>query len=159
MRVSSSLRTASVMLLFSLLVTACSSPRMELPSGFLEIQAPGGEFKATNPDEARLWIRDFEDPDEGALDFWSETLTKDFTRNRGYVLEESFEVRTREGVPGRAHEFSARIDGEPHHYLIALFVIEGFSGTTIRVVEFSARDDVFDAAVGGIREKLTSVEG
>ena len=46
-----------------LFLTGCSGISMDVPTPFLRLETPRAELKATTPDDARLWVREFEDHD------------------------------------------------------------------------------------------------
>ncbi|MEW6743828.1 MAG: hypothetical protein AB1486_13820 [Planctomycetota bacterium] len=148
-------RTGVVLALATL--TGCAAISMKVPQGFLQLETPRDELKATSPDEAKIWVREFEDPNKGDLAFWADVLRKDLTRNRGYELVEEGATRDVQGRPGTWMQFELVLGGEPQGYLVAVFVIEGSSANTIRVAELVARKPVFDASVGAVREALATL--
>jgi len=139
----------SAVLGLCLLAGACAI-EMDLPEPFLQLDTPGSWLKATTPDDARLWVREFADPDQGSVQFWSEALKNDLTRNRGYALVETGEARDQEGREGVRMEFRTTTQGERVGYLVAVFVLPGSSSNTIRVLEFTAREAVFASHVDAV---------
>ncbi len=139
------------------LAGGCAPLEMELPQGFLQLETGHEELKATTPDEARLWVREFDDRDQGDLSFWSSTLQNDLERRRGYRLVRVDDTEDAAGRAGVVMELAATVEGEPQGYLIAIFVIAGGSTNTIRVVEFVARDAVFAEHAGAVRAALRTL--
>src|SRR5690606_2374573 len=73
-------------LLCALLALAAScSVTMDLPQDFLRLETTG-DLKAVSGDDARIWVREFETPDEAPLAFWVEALRHDLVQQRGYDL-------------------------------------------------------------------------
>lgn len=130
---------------------------MDLPEPFLQLHTSGRELKATTPDDARLWVREFEDQDQGGLPFWAATLHNELTGSRGYELIEQSELRDGSGCPGRLFELRALVDGERWGYLVAVFVRAGTWSNTICVAEFVAREDTFTTHAPAIRTALTTL--
>jgi len=96
---------------------------MDLPENFLELERSRAEFKATSPRDARLWVKRFEDENDGDLAFWVQTLRNDLLSNRsGYVpTGEPRTIVAADGSRGTAMEFTSRIDGIEVGYLIAVW--------------------------------------
>lgn len=140
-----------------LLLTGCSGISMEVPTPFLRLETPRDELKATTPDDARLWVREFEDRDKGGLAFWAATLQNDLTGNRGYQLVGAEDIRDAAGRDGRALHLEATANGEAWSYLVAVFVREGTFSHTIRVAEFVARGEVFAKHVEAVRGALATL--
>ena len=67
----------------SLLLGACTI-QADLPSEFLRLDSQQRELKAMTADDARLWVREFDDPEDGNLAFWTEALRNDLVDRRGY---------------------------------------------------------------------------
>lgn len=137
---------------------ACARLSMELPHGFLQLETPRSEFKATTPDDARLWVRQFTDRDQGDLSFWAETLKLDLIDNRGYVLDEETELLDTEDREGVQMKFSVTTEGERYGYLVAVFVIDGGSENTIRVAEFIAPRAVFAQYVEVVQNSILTIQ-
>ncbi|MCC6673068.1 MAG: hypothetical protein IT458_18530 [Planctomycetes bacterium] len=138
-------------LLLPVLLAGCTSLGMDLPEGFLRLHASG--WRAVSADDARLWVREFDDPERGTLAFWAATLTEEFTRNRGYAPVGASEVQDKAGRTGRLMEFAATVDGERCGYLIAVWSL----GSKLRTVEFTARDEVYRRHVAAVRQGLATV--
>ncbi len=136
----------------------CSSIEMELPPDFLQLQTGGFELKAITPDDARLWVREFEDRDQGDLQFWASSLKVDLEENRGYSPVEETELRDDQGREGIQMRFALTTEGEPHGYLVAVFVFEGSSTNTIRVAEFVAPSGVFQHHLEGVKAALVTIK-
>jgi hypothetical protein len=147
------------LLLPLLFATACAVP-MTPPPDFVVLKDPGDGWRAVTADDARLRVRDLAEPTEGGVAFWAEALHKDLLL-RGYVANGSGEVKNAAGTVGRWHEFTANVQGERTGYLVAVWVIEPglFGKGGLRVAEFAAKDDVFQARVEAVRAALTSVKG
>ena len=130
---------------------------IELPKDFLVLdQFDGAEdFRAVTGDDARVWIREFEDPNAADREFWRQAVEYDFTQQRGYELVAKGEVKNRSEVTGDWFECAANVGGERFGYLVAVWV----SGKQIRTVEFTARADVWKARVESVRAALRTVRG
>ncbi|MFK7739748.1 MAG: hypothetical protein AB8H80_05445 [Planctomycetota bacterium] len=134
---------------------ACHAP-MELPAGFVELRDMRGEnagFRAVTSDDARLWLRDLYEPTDGGVDFWIESLRRDFVEQRGHLVVDAGEVDDHHGQKGRWLQLRADSDDGPVGYLVAVWDV----GDCVRVVEFAAAQEVFDARVAAVRKALQSV--
>ena len=151
------MRSSRVPIVGLLLLAGCRSIAMDLPAPFLQLDTPGAELKATTPDDARLWVREFEDRDRGGLAFWAATLQNDLAGNRGYQLVAADDVRDAAGRVGRLLHLEASANGERWSYLVAVFVVEGMFSHTIRVAEFVARDTVFATYADAVRAALPTL--
>lgn len=140
-----------------LVVLASSCVTMETPKSFLVIDRGGGELKATTPEDDRLWVRTFDDEDEGDLSFWREALKNDLVKNRGYTLLSEATITDGTGAQGAEMIVEATVDGRAYKELVALFVHEGVLGNTIRVVEFVAEKDRFDTQVADVRAAVQTL--
>ena len=77
----------SLLLLVAALLplTACSTLEADLPETFLQLDTDRDELKATTPDGALFWVREFDDQHGGGLEFWTAALREDFVEGRGLV--------------------------------------------------------------------------
>ena len=91
-------------------LAGCASARMDLPKGFLELE-DRHDFQAVTADDARIWIREFSDPNEAPLEFWIGVLTHEFTKQRGYELVGQGTVTASLGT-GSWFECAANVRGE-----------------------------------------------
>ena len=137
---------------------ACATP-IDLPDSFVELQDNGQGFRAVTSDDARVWVRELYDSTEASVDFWTETLRRDFVDGRGYELRGEGEVLDRDGDSGRWLELTGNVGGERVDYLVALWVDRGWlgGGNRLKVVEFAARHEVFTARVDAVRAALATV--
>jgi hypothetical protein len=136
-----------------LLFAGCAT-QIDLPKDFLQL-SDSVQFQAVTGDDARVWIRDFEDPDAASREFWAQAVEYDFVQQRGYELIAKGEVKNRSGTAGDWFECAANVGGERVGYLVAVWV----SGTKIKVAEFAARNEVFKARVESVRAALRTVRG
>lgn len=143
------------LILATSLLSGCLT--MEIPARFLSDEDSAEGLKAVSPDEAKLWVREFNDPDQGGLDFWAEALKNDLVGHRGYTLIEENDVTDREGRKGVEFVFEMSIQGIPHRYAVTLFVLEGWWWNTIRVSEFAAEKKIFDGYLAGVRESNRTI--
>jgi hypothetical protein len=143
-----------------LLVLPACATTMDLPPDFLRLH--GNLLKATTPDDARLWVREFADPDAGPLEFWSKVLERDCVQNRGYELVGASDVHDGAGHAGRQFEFRTAADGERYGYLVSLFVLPGsflpWSHQHVLVAEFTAREAVFTQRLASVRTAIATLE-
>ena len=152
-------RTA--VLLACLLLPACSM-QMALPKDFLQVERhfASSEFKAVTADDARVWVREFDDADRGGLEFWLVTLKTDCTDRRGYQFVGEGECKDGDGHAGKWLEFRGVVAGEKQGYLIAVFLrATGWfgNGQSVRTVEFAAREDQFLARQRAVLDALPTV--
>lgn len=140
------------------LLGSCSIA-MDVPPPFLQLESPGDELKATTPDDARLWVREFADPDEGDASFWSDALGHDLEL-RGYQpVGDVEDVRDAEGRVGHLRTYTVDVDGREHGYLVAVFVRSTWLGDHfVRVAEFVAPKARFDELAPAVRAALATLE-
>ena len=149
--------------LVSLQLCSCSL-YMKVPLGFLQLQTSGSELKAQSPDEARLWVREFHDHDQGKLEFWAKALSRDLIESRGYQLTDTRAVKDLAKRQGTELRFTTNLGGTQRGYMIAIFVFEGsrlniFAAryNIIRVVEFTAEKAVFDRYIEAVHLAIASL--
>jgi len=130
---------------------------LDVPARFLVVEKRSSEIRAMSPDEARIWVREFTDENRGDLEFWSEALREEFVENRGYTALEEEATTDAAGRAGRVLVYEATLEGAPHRYLCALFVVPGWWSNTIRVVEFVAPKPLFDGYVADVKSSLGSL--
>ncbi len=140
----------------ALAVSSCVG--LQVPPDFLVVARDLGELKAVTADDARLWVREFPDPDRGDLAFWTRTLKNDLVKNRGYVLIGEAATKDAQGNPGTELLLETTVRGRPLRELLALFVYPGLLDGRIRVVELVAEPLAFDATVEGVRESIAAME-
>jgi hypothetical protein len=141
------------------LLSGCLS--MQTPEKFLMVVKGGlfaDEIKAISPDEAKLWVREFSDMDQGDFEFWADALKNDFVENRGYTPLGENEVQDDADREGAELLFETTVQGVPHRYSITLFVLEGWLWNTIRVAEYAAPKEIFDKYLETVRESVRTVE-
>lgn len=152
-----SARASSLLIVAALPLGSCAI-QMDLPQEFLVLQTSGDQLKATTPEDARVWVREFADPDGGTLDFWAATLKNDLIDNRGYRLQREDDVQDGSGRPGRLMELLATVGGEQQGYLVAVFTVPGMFGDSVRVLEFAARKEVYDRHVESVRAAISTLQ-
>jgi hypothetical protein len=148
--------------LFTLLglLTACATPPITLPADFVELRDPGEGFRAVTADDARLRVRDLEEETDAGAVFWAGTLKSDLVQ-RGYEIVGEGAIGDRTGVQGQWLEWVANAQGERVGYLVAVWPRErGLlrQRPYLQVVEFMARDAVYQQRVEAVRKALGSVQ-
>lgn len=141
----------AALLVMALAAFACATP-IRLPKDFLELKSSGG-FRAVTGDDARVWVREFEDPNTASLAFWATALEHEFTQQRGYDLVGKGAVKNRDGDEGAWFECATNVAGRRTGYLCAVWV----DGDDVQVVEFAADAEVFAARVEAVRNALKTV--
>jgi hypothetical protein len=127
---------------------------IEPPARFLVVEREPSSLKAITPEESRLWVRDFPDESKGGLPFWRDTLRADFEKNRGYTLISEATIVDGDGREGLLLTWEATLGGEAWRELMAVFVIPGWFENTIRVVEYVAQTEAFDAEVDEVKKAI-----
>ena len=151
------LRLAAILLL--VFATACAAP-ITLPKGFVELRDGGQGYRAVTSDGARLRVRDLTEPTGGGVEFWTETLRLDLVQQRGYQQIDAGEVKDAAGEPGQWLRFAANVDGERFGFLVAVWSHDPWwplASNYLRVVEFTAREEVFAAHVEAVQQALATV--
>lgn len=134
-----------------LLATGCTTSRMETPQNFVAL-AEGEGLKFISSDEAKLWVREFRVPEQGDLEFWTQSFLHDTVNKRGYELKTQDPVAGRDGSSdGHEMVFATLVDGRPHQYLVTLYVEPRGTGSTVRVVEFLAENKAFEEHLAEVR--------
>lgn len=134
------------------LACGCAAP-IRLPKDFLVLER-AGDYQAVTGDDARVWIRDFEDPNRASLAFWTSAVEHEFTQQRGYDLVAKGAIKNRAGDEGAWFECAANVRGERVGYLVAVWV----DGRDVHVVEFAARAETFAARVESVRSALKTYD-
>ena len=145
-----------------LALTACTGfgpPKADLPRDFLVLDRhEPSTFEATTADGARFLVRDFVDHDEGTLAFWSAALHNDLVEHRGYEpVGDAASVRDAANREGTVQTYRTRHEGVEHGYLTALWVIGTGDRHWIRVAEFTAPTEEFEAHVETVRAALVTL--
>jgi len=140
----------------ALLANSCVS--MQVPKDFLVVDKGMGELKAVTPEDAKLWVRTFDDPDGGDLAFWSKTLKNDLTKNRGYLLVGEEPIKDKRGREGVALLVDTTLQGKPTRELLALFVLPGWPDNQIRVVELVADKETFERALPDVKQAIATLD-
>ena len=139
-----------------LLTGGCVS--IQAPKDFLVVDQAVGEIKAVTPDDAKLWVRTFDDPNQGSLAFWSQTLKNDLTKNRGYLLVGEEPIKDQAGREGLAILVETTLQGKPTRELLALFVLPGWPDNRIRVVELVADKETFERVLPDVKQAIATLD-
>lgn len=131
---------------------------MQAPERFMVTDRGGESLKAITPEESKLWVRSFNDDNEGGLAFWRDALAEDLKKNRGYVILSEADTKDANGNAGKELVFETSVNGRPVRELLALFVYDGMFGDTIRVVEYVAEKDQFEKEVAGVRASIGTMK-
>lgn len=131
--------------------SACAAP--PAPEGFLVVDDGWDRVKAIATDESMFWVRSFDDPHRGSLDFWHATLKSDLVDHRGYVVLDERDVRW-EGAPAVELLCEVTAKGRARRYLVTFRVEEGALVHEIHVAELVADKETFDAHLAGARAAL-----
>jgi hypothetical protein len=144
---------------FWLFCAGCVAP-VDLSRDFVTLSAHDDypDFRAVTGDDARVWLRRFDDENDGDLPFWSQALTHDFAE-RGYDVIEQGEVADAAGATGHWLRCAANVQGEHTGYLVAVWVAPRTwgAGCRVTVFEFAARDEVFAARVDDVKKALATL--
>ncbi len=141
---------------FASLASGCIS--FTPPDRFLVVDKGFDELKAITPEESKLWIRDFDDDDQGGLAFWHDALRTDLKDNRGYLVVSEADVKDGGGTPGKEMVVESTVNGRTFRELLSLFVYGGVFSDTIRVVEYVAEKPTFDKEVDGVRKSVGTLK-
>lgn len=135
----------------ALLTSACATS-MRLPKDFLLLEHCD-DLRAVTGDDARIWARELEDENEAPLAFWAAAVEHDLVEQRGYELVAKGEIEGKRSAAGVWLECAVNVRGERIGYLLGLWV----RGHEVRVVEFTARAEVFAARVDDVKKALPTV--
>ena len=127
--------------------------------GFLVVKKDRAELKAITPDASKLWVREFEAPSQGNLDFWAKALKDDLVNHRGYQLIAQRRVKDTKDNEGVELAFDVVVQGTAHRYLVTVYVLDTpfwQSASTVRTIEFAAPAETFDKYVAGVRQACGS---
>lgn len=139
----------------ALFATGCVS--VTTPEQFVVTSEASEHVRMVSSDDALYWVREFEDDFDGNLQFWADTLHKEFTDNRGYLILETKDFTDKNGRAGKEFLAEVTVDSVPHRYLCFLTVRSTFMGRVIRVAEYTAPKDVFDRHVEKVRESALAI--
>lgn len=130
---------------------------MQVPERFLVVERGPGVLRAITPEESKIWARDFDDETKATLAFWKDAVKADLVKNRGYTLINESQIQDGAGHQGLLMTLEATLGGRPVRELLAVFVIDGVCSNTVRVAEYVADKDAFDAEVEGVKKSLTTL--
>lgn len=136
---------------------SCVSFQLQVPQRFLVVEHEGRTLKALTPDESKIWVRDFDDDTFGSLAFWKEALTGDLVKSRGYRLVSEAPVVDGAGRAGASLVLETTLGGRVVRELMAVFVVPGTCANTIRVLEFVADKEAFEAELAGVQASLSTM--
>ncbi len=129
----------------AIFATACGTvSKVKTPTGFValsddQIEWKNYQWKAVSPDGAVVILREVENEQEGAIDFWSEALERDIIANQGYKHIETTDVEAA-NLSGKLMRFEALYGGLPYRYNVAIFVTDDW----IITVETAASEEVYE---------------
>jgi hypothetical protein len=135
-------------------LSSCLS--IEAPS-FLVLESGTDSLKAMTPEDARIWVREFDDPSQGDLGFWTQALRNDLVSNRGYTLLEERKVKDADGEEGVEMHFEVTAGGRAQRYIAALYVFEGLFSNTIRVAEYVAPRELHGKYEAEVRKAFAAI--
>lgn len=151
---------ALLVLLCCQLLAACGALKLQLPAEFLPLEERP-DFKAVTADDARVWCREFSEPNGGDLAFWAETLRHDLVEQRGYTLVAEGDVADGDSHAGKWFECAATVDGERRGYLVAVFRIDrGLlkKRPYVRTLEFTAREEDFQRLLPAVKQAIPTLQ-
>ena len=122
--------------------------------GFLIVANDRAELKALTADASKLWVREFAVSQRTNLDFWTKALRSELVGHRGYHLNEEQRVRAGKGNEGTEMVCDVTVQGQPHRYLIGVYVLAGSfwrRGGAVRTVEFVAPVATFEKSAVVVR--------
>ena len=141
----------------ALAVGASGCLTMQVPERFLVVERGCGVLRAITPEESKIWARDFDDETKASLAFWKDAVKADLIKNRGYTLIAESQIQDGGGRQGMLMTLEATLGGRPVRELLAVFVIDGVFSNTVRVAEYVADKDAFEAEVEGVKKSLTTL--
>lgn len=144
------------MLMASLGVGGCVTT-MTPPERFLIVDQEEGSLRALTPEDSKIIVREFSDDSRGSLAFWGDALKADLLKNRGYLLIEESTIVDDDGHQGLQFVLETTLSGQVVRELMAVYVLEGFWDNTIRVAEFVADQEAFDAEMPAVRTAFTTI--
>jgi len=131
--------------------TGCAAYKMKTPTGFAQVSETHhmAHYKGNN--DVGLNVRVFGNVKGGTLGFWSDDLVAKLSR-RGYTLERSAELTSKNGVPGKRLDFTYAPDNSTKKsYSAVLFATDDH-----RVVVQLAGDPEPQAKHGKQLEQIAS---
>jgi hypothetical protein len=149
-------KRSDLVVLLALLGAGCVS--LTPPPDFLPIEEGLTEYKAVSPDDARLWVREFDVPDQSDLSFWSKLLRTNLVDGRGYVLIEEGTAKDGADAAGVQYLFETTAAGEAHRYLLTVFFYEDWGDDTVAVVEYVAPKPIFEKYLAAVRAAIATLE-
>jgi hypothetical protein len=136
--------------------TGCLMQTLSLPPNFIKVDKPSqGAYavRGVSADGVVVALRTESNPEGGTLDFWTEAVTDQMTRDRGYSAAGSEAVKSDAGLPGRLLKFSTHRQGTAFTYLLAVYV----QGGNILIAEAGGKADTVEEKLADLRKSLLSV--
>ena len=148
-------RRCAVAASVAMLLAGCAH-RLELPTNFVAMDEPERgpyEVRGVSPDGVVIALRTRENPNKGALAFWSQAIRNELT-GRGYKLVDSKPVESKAGTAGELLSFASEKGGRKFTYLLAVFV----EGKEILLAEAGGPAEALTPHLAAIEKSLRTAE-
>ncbi len=135
-------------------VSGCRTFSLRPPAGYVRYERSRQYYRALSPDNSVIVVSSRRNRPKGDLNFWVETLKRDFTSVRGYKFLREADVKTADGTQGKSLWFEGSHQGRMYTYQVAIFVAKSriFSVETATETESLERHEkAFDAAVSSLK--------
>lgn len=156
-RTSLHLLSVGVIATLMSLMVACAAPRVQTPSGYVELEDHFGvndaTYKAVSSDGGVILVRLQEDQPAGALSFWTDAFTRELVDGRGYELLEHKDVKRPDGTVGRVILLRGSHNEQPYRYSVAIYLEE----EDIVTVESSVPEDKYEEHAKRVLGAIESV--
>jgi len=108
----------------SCLGPGCAAYKMKTPTGFAQVSETKHMAHYKGSDDVGLNVRVFGNVKGGTLSFWSDDLVSKLSR-RGYKLEQSADLTSKNGVPVKRMDFAyTPDDSTKKSYSVVLFATD-----------------------------------
>ena len=148
---------ATLLTIVLTLLGACAS--FAPPDGYVGIERPrrAYELEAVSALNCRYRIRRVDAGANGTLSFWTDAITNELVKSRGYERVAAEPITTSSGVTGHELRFRTASGGIEYSYLVSLVPDRSWLSDSILVVEAGGVADVFEADLAAIRAAVASL--
>jgi hypothetical protein len=135
-------------------LAGCQSFAVKTPDGFVKYRDSSDYYLAVSPENSLIVVRSRENDPRGSLEYWKETLKRDFTKVRKYKLLGEARVENAQGKKGAQMRFMGSHRGRTFAYYLTVFVTKDKIYTVEALAtkdDLERRQDAFEKVVSSLK--------
>jgi len=142
----------------ALTAIGCGSPPViATPDGFVAIDEDNLRYdvlyQSVSADGAVIRLRRQDNEKFGTLDFWTEALSRELTKGRGYELVETMDVSSPSGS-ARVLQMRGTMEEQLYRYDVAIYVV----GDDVYTIEAAAPEEAYEDHTGQFMAAFESLD-